>query len=150
MPLPLEITAPVSEDGRLPDGYRRQLASTLALYRGREVRIQVSGPKRTTAANSYYWGVVIKEIRAAMAEAGKAVPAWAIHEHFKGKYLDVQPEEAEVDGHHYTREPSTASLDSTTFFDYVEAIRNDELVLGLGCVIPDPDPSYRSYKIAEP
>jgi hypothetical protein len=149
MPRPLEITCDVDADGRLPANRSRQLRQYLKLYSGREVRIALSAPKRSTAANSYYWGCVIPAIQRGMHEAGMVASAEAIHEAMKRRYLPARPSQ-DVFGEAVTLSPSTADLDATEFYEYVEAVRYDEDVLALGVDIPDPDPEYRSYKICEP
>src|SRR5690625_6475658 len=39
-------------------------------FAGREVRIRISSPKRSTQANRYYWKAIIDKIRQGMIEAG--------------------------------------------------------------------------------
>jgi hypothetical protein len=149
MARPLDISCEVDADGRIPKTRSRQIAQYLKLYAEREVRITLGAPKRSTAANSYYWGVVIPSIQRGMHEAGMVASAEAIHEAMKRRYLPARPAQ-DVFGEAVTLSPSTADLDSTEFYSYIESIRYDEDVLSLGVDIPDPDPEYRSYKICEP
>lgn len=155
MPMPLDETFDVGEDGQLADRRRAAwLWSQIKLYAGRRVRIRVSAPKRSTRANAYYWGVVLDTIRRACMDAGQPVSAEELHHHFKALYLPART--FEVMGIDHVMPGSTAQLDSTSFADYIEAIKQDEQVLALGCYIPDPDEyeeregAFRSYAIAEP
>lgn len=122
------------------------LGGQLKLYAGREVRIQVSSPKRSNKANAFYWVGVIGEIQRAAAEAGHAVSANALHEYFKAKYLS--PTTEDVWGEEVTIPPSTAKLDSTAFHEYIESIRMDETVLALGVYFDEPE-GLRSYSIED-
>lgn len=149
MPLPIDVTLEVDEKGKLVDRRRAEwLWSNLRLYAGSEVRIRISRPKRSTRANAYYWGVVIETIRRALLDAGQAISAEALHEHFKRLYLPARA--VCVFGVDHVLPGSTADLDSTTFADYIEAIKQDEDVLTLGVYIPEPEPGLKSYAIAEP
>ena len=78
------------------------------------------------------------------------VSSMDLHRHFKALYLPVRT--VEVFGVDHTWEGSSADLDSTSFFDFVESIRTDEEVMRVlafaNMEIPEPDPNYRSYKIA--
>lgn len=162
MPRALDISTTASEDGRLPKGVSRRIRDHLALFGGREVRIRISSPKRSTQANAYYWAGIIDPIRTAMIEAGigffediapggevvlKPVMAETIHRYFKRKYLPVQT--ASVFGEPMTIEPTTTDLGSTEFADYIEAIRQDPQVLQLGVYFDDPDGPFKSHTIAE-
>lgn len=148
MPRALTISADVTEDGHLPKDIRQRIASQLQLYRGRAVEVVIRSPKRSTQANAYLWGVVYPAIQQAMAEAGMAASCEAIHELMKRRYLPTRV--ADVLGEAVPLSASSADLDSTAFYDFVERIRSDEDVLALGCHIPDPEPSYKSYRITEP
>lgn len=159
MPHKLTIRTTVDEDGHLPKTRRNQIASTLQLYTGSEVEITIGKPKRSTQANAYYWGVVLKEIQLACVEAGVTatnpetgemhpITAEMLHRMMKDRYL--QPEPVEIAGQPLTLGGSTTRLDSTEFFDYVERVRSDPFVLALGVDVPEPEGSYRSYNLAEP
>lgn len=145
MPHALTIRSEV-KGGRLSQRARRQIVGTLALYEGRDVEILIRTPKRSTQANAYLWAAVYPPIQAALAELGKALPCEALHEYFCRKYLPpafrtlLNGEELVVRG-------KSSELGSTEFFDFVEAVRTDEMVLALGVVVDDPAPSYRSYRI---
>lgn len=147
MPRALDISTTASEDGRLPKGVSRRIRDHLALFAGREVRIRISSPKRSTQANAYLWACVYPAIQQGLAESGTAASCEAIHEIMKSRYLPARVIEAM--GESLVLPGSSADLDSTAFYSFVESIRTDEDVLALGVVIPDPEPSYRSYKISD-
>lgn len=142
MPKARTFTARVDDDGRLPIATERHIQDELKLYAGRRCAVRLSRPRRSHQANSYLWGVVYKTIRRAMSEAGTSLPADVWHRYFKDKYLDPWVEI--IAGREIVNPPSTARLDSTAFYEYVEAIRTDEeIVRVLGIHIPNPDPLWR-------
>ncbi len=151
MPRATDETFDVAEDGTLTDRRRAAwLWDQLKLYAGGQVRIRISRPKRSTAANAYYWGVVLAAIREAMMDAGHPVSAEALHHHFKALYLE--PRWVQVFHYTHMMPPTTTDLDQTAFAEYIESIKQDQAVLALGVYIPEPDAGYdafRSYKIAE-
>ena len=156
MPQALEIITEV-RDNTIPTYRKEQIKSYLALYEGTDVCIRIGKPKRSTLANSYYWGLVIEPIRIAMIDAGigfigtpdgiSALSPEALHEFFKRKYLPARV--AEVFGEPVSLTGSTTALDSTEFFYYVEAIKYNEQVLQLGIQFQEPESKYKSYNIAE-
>lgn len=142
MPKARTFTARVGDDGRLSIATERHIQDELKLYSGRRCVVRLSRPQRSHAANRYLWGVVYKTIRKAAADAGTHLPADAWHRYFKDKYLE--PGVETVAGREIVVPPSSARLDSTAFYEYVEAIRTDEeIVRALGIHIPDPDPGWR-------
>jgi hypothetical protein len=158
MPRAIDFVCTVTPDGHLPDARRRFVASQLRLYAGREVRVQISRPKRSSQANRYYWGAIIEPIRDAMNDAGclvydtadgvgMPVTSEMVHELMKARHLPVRV--VEMEGDPVTLAPSTADLDATAFSEYSEAIRGDELVLSLGVYLEDAPGGLRSHKIAE-
>ena len=151
MPSPLTIRSEVrlGDDGkaRLSKVAHAQIAAALPLYAGREVEITIRPPKRSTAANAYYWGVVVREAQRVLVEAGYALTSDDVHRWLKRRHLPWRHVDTPTGPE--TREPSTASLDSTEFFGYVEAIRTDEALLALGFHAEAPEPAYRSYKLVE-
>ncbi|HYG68163.1 MAG TPA: hypothetical protein VD838_10905 [Anaeromyxobacteraceae bacterium] len=121
---------------------------TLRLYAEGEVEVTIRKPKRSGRANAYWWGAVLPAIQRGLAEAGQAVSCEALHVHFAEKYLPPRIEE--VFGITQVMRGRTSELDSTSFFDFVEAVRFDEEVLALGVEVPEPERGLSSYKIAEP
>lgn len=151
MPQAVDFTCTVSDEGHLPKTRRKFIQQTLGLYAGRDVRIRITTPKRSSAANRYYWGVVIQTIREGLMNAGRPVSAEVLHEHFKREYLPARV--VEVFGTTHVLPGSTAELDSTTFHDYIEAIKTDEAVIELGVYIPEPgeygESKWRSHALVE-
>ena len=150
---PLDITVEINEHGGFKFGSdRNRVRDYLAFaFAGRRCRLRISEEKRSTQANAYYWAVVIETIRLARLECGMPpVSSEDLHSHFKACYLPVRV--VEVFGTTHTLLGTTVT-DSTEFYDYVEAIRQDEDVRRVlafaNMEIPDPDPNYRSYKIKE-
>ena len=146
MPRPLDIVTNVSDEGKINDTYRRIIAESLRMYAGSPVRLRLSPPRRSSRANAYYWAGIIQPIQVACADAGRAVSGQALHEYFKQKYLPV--ETANVNGLDVVIPFSTSRLDSTSFSDFIESIRTDELVLELGVYFDDPQ-GLKSFKIEE-
>lgn len=131
MPAACRHLARVDEDGRINDLVRRQVAADIARFRGRDVEITISPPKRSSRANSYYWGHVLKQIRIAADESGQHVTQEALHGYYKQKYAD--PIVVQV-GNRQIIEYSTRNMTSTEFFEYVERVKTDEIPLSLGVV----------------
>ena len=148
MPKAIDKTWTVDERGHLPRSAREHIAGQLKLYAGRDVRVRLSRPKRTTKANAYYWSQIIEPIRIALLEAGQPAPAEAIHEVMKRRYLE--PRTTTVFDEEHWMPPTTTDLDQTDFSDYIENVKHDEDVIALGVYIPDPDGDFRSYRLAEP
>lgn len=149
MPKAIDITLDVDSDGNISRTRSRWLRDYIKLFAGGKVRIRISRPKRSSAANSYYWGAVIRPIREALLDAGRAVSADTLHRLFKQRYLDVETDE--VFGEPVTLPPTTTKLDQTEFHYYCEAIKQDPDVLALGVYFEEPDDeAWRSHNIAEP
>ena len=83
-----------------------------------------------------------------MVDAGQIAPTEAVHDWLKRRHI-LGLRTVEVFGESITLPASTAILDSTEFADYVERIRTDELLLSIGCVIPEPEAPVRGHVIAE-
>jgi len=147
MPKKIDWVCYVTPDGRLSRTKQEAFDRQIAMYADSNVRLQIGKPKRSSDANKYYW-YVIKTIQAAMAEAGYAYSQKGLHKYFKEKYLSVEAEV--VMGVSITHEPSTTRLDSTEFFYYVEAVKNDEAVLVLGINFDDPPDRMTSFSISDP
>lgn len=103
------------------------------LFGGGEIKLSAERPNRALAQNRAYWGFCLRPIRIALQERGTPVSSAALHEHFKAALLDpepvgevVNPVTGEVTMSY--KPPSTASLDSTEFYEYVERIKQTEWV----------------------
>lgn len=103
------------------------------------VRVEREADRRTSEANAYYWGVVLKLIA---DETGQT--PHDLHEYFKGQHLAQPILLVDRDGvirHEATIGGSTSKLTTSEFYDYVERVRADAADLGI--VIPDPDGGAR-------
>jgi len=142
MPEKRKATFRVDEDGTLhPKGRVQWMREGLQLFAGGQVVITYERPKRSLKQNAYLWGVVYKTIRLALLDAGKAVSSDALHEHFKRLYLDPDVHEmVDMDTGEVTEYKTwtTTNLDTTQFSDFIERVKQDEMVLRLGCYIPLP------------
>jgi hypothetical protein len=145
MPEKIDVIVPVK--GRKIDrDTARYLNESIGLFDEGELRILLERPTRTARANRYYWGAVLTPIRDRMQELGMQASTYALHTLFKRRYLTPRTEV--VFGEDVTLEPTTTRLNQTEFFDYVEAIKNDEQVVALGIMFEDAD-EFDSYDIAE-
>ena len=147
MPKALDIVLDVDADGHLDRRRALWIRDQLALYAGGQVRLRMSLPQQTSRSSNYYWVGVIKPIRVALMEAGHPVEAEVLHERFKKKYLP--PRVVKVFGREEVLPPSTANLDQTAFYDYVQSIKYDEDVKRLGVWFESMPGSLRSFSIEE-
>jgi hypothetical protein len=154
MPEPVDIICTVDEQGRIPPSRTDFVRGALRRYAGGQVRIRLSKPVRSPAANRYYWGVVIREIQRAAVEAGYLVTSEGLHELFKGRYLPQRT--SDVFGQPVTLPPTTTELDAEEFAEYIDRILSDDNVVELGVYVPAPGEyqaehgRFTSTKIAEP
>jgi hypothetical protein len=136
MPSSVTFTCPIDADGNMPRARWIWLRDQVRLFAGGKVTFTVRRPTRSTAANAFYHAAIIGPIRLALLEAGHPVSHDALHEHFRDKYLGVTVEHAgpwEI-----VRRPSTRKLDQTEFSDFIERVKNDEMVLSLGVYFEEP------------
>ena len=150
----LDLTIEISEDGTFRHaGDRARVADYLRFaFAGRACRLRISETMRSRSANAYLWGVVYETIRRARLECGMPpVACEDLHRHFKSQYLPCREVEVFGISHVFL---GTTRTDKTSFYDYVECVRTDEDVRQVlafaNMQIEDPDPQYRSYRIAEP
>lgn len=157
MPRKITITTTVDDSGRLPKSRSDQIRNHLQLFAGSEIQITIGKPKRSTRANRWYWKCCIGRIHEAMIDAGvsfmetnngiKMVTAEALHTYFKHKYLPVQA--VVLFGEDVTLPPTTTTLDSTDFSDYIERIKTDSMVRQLSVHFEEPGDEWRTYKIED-
>ncbi len=138
MPTPLILRAEV-RDGHLSERARRQIANVLPLYEGKDVEVTIRPPKRSTRANALLWAGIYPPIQRALADSGRGVSCEALHVHYAAKYLPPDFS-VEIDGETVVGRGKTSKLDSTTFSDFIEAIKTDDMVLALGVVFEDEGP----------
>jgi len=137
----------VSGQGELPQSTVDQINDELQLYAGRPVAITISPPVRSLQANAYLWGLVYPEFQRGLDAAGMpAASCDAIHAHFRDTLLPTTARQEVVMDRKVTviDDPSTAQLNSTAFYEYVESVR---LIARerLEWQIPDPDPEFRAW-----
>jgi hypothetical protein len=116
----------------------------MSLFAGGPAVVSIEKPKRSLDQNSYYWGVVLPTVRDGLHDAGMTelhlvgpggeqidlpLSVHFLHRWFKNKYLTPEAE---------GKEPTTTTLDTTQFSDYVEAIKTDDMVRRLDIYIPSP------------
>lgn len=94
--------------------------------------------QRTLQQNSYYWGVVLKMVQAAIEEAwGEPMPADEVHEFLKYRFLRkpvTNHKTGEVVG---AIPESSAKLDTKQMTDFIENVRMFAADT-FGIDIPDP------------
>ena len=102
------------EDLKKAFGYAKRLLPFSKLG----VLVSVSKTKmiRSTEQNSYYWGVVIEQIRKAMGHTKDEM-----HQILAKKFLKIK--EIEVDGETFAIVKSTTKLKTDEFEDYLENCR---------------------------
>ncbi len=167
MPLGLELLIPVRDDGTLPPGFGALIRDKLREFAGGEVMLSITGPRRSTKANGYYWGCVIAPIQYGWHLMGKDYTGTALHNHFKDLYLAViaqellhdhglvveyEVEDPRPDGK-ADRYLTTTRLCPTSFYRYVEAVKEDAAVKALMEAFKlrfEPVPKVRSGRIDEP
>lgn len=89
-------------------------------------------PSRSSAANRYYWGVVIKLMAAHLGERPNELHE-ALKRHFRSR-------EDITTGLTFTRSTKTGSDD---FWDYVDQVRHWSHTF-LGLYIPEPNEEWRA------
>lgn len=133
---PLELTATV-QNGHLHLNVREAIVRYLSAFEGRQVSIRIAPPKRSTSANSYYWGYVIRPIWNAFRDAGFAGSQDDVHEHYKRKFIGVDHVEM-PDGTEFVKAATSTRLDKQQFQDYIHAIQSDPTIVNLGVFIESP------------
>lgn len=138
----------------LPTGIVPALLNVVELFDGGPVELEIRRPKRSTKANSYYWGAVLPAIQTAYYDGGMDVETEALHEIYKRSFLpntvhsirhpDTGVEIEIVDP------PTTTTLDQTEFSAYLEKIRAACHQVGLDVEWPEAPSGLRSWGIQEP
>lgn len=100
------------------------------------VLVRVGPPNRSDQANAYYWHVL------GLIEEHTGHDSDELHEYFKQKFIPKRV--AICDGNGEVKDDavvggSTAKMNRSDFYDYVEAVRHFALV-ELNVETPDPDP----------
>lgn len=138
-----EIPGHVDKDGRLIAENAMMLKRWLDSNKGNSLTItfQRFGNKRTTKQNRYYWGVVVKMIKERFKELGHELDSDEVHDFLKGEFN--KREIVTENDHHLSIPRSTKDLDSQTFNEYIEKVRQFAAIT-LEINIPDPDENYQS------
>lgn len=135
----LQLYGNIDEHGALHVHNRQRLLEWARQYPGKDIIIKFErkGSKRSSKANRYYWGCVIKEITLQLRELGHQwITDEDVHNMMKLKfnYEQVVSEQGEV----LELPKSTATLTKTQFAEYVDNIRMWAAGF-LGLNIPDPN-----------
>lgn len=133
----LDMTLPHTPGTPLPANAYNQINAWALAYGGKQVRIRVGPPERSSAANRYYWPGVIAPIISALHAVGyDRINSAMLHAHYKQMYLTPQinamPTGAPITVY------STRELDSAQFTGFIANICNSEIVLRLGVRIETP------------
>ena len=112
----------VSKTGILNIPNRKRLQADLLRFADCSVELTVKKKnRRSTQANRYYWGVVVKEVELRLRELGNDVDSDITHEFLKDRFLstpligDGGEKIGELPG-------STADLNTDEFTAYIEKI----------------------------
>lgn len=132
----------IDEHGRLVLDRPLFARGMQSMKRGKvEIVVREAKNRRSSAANRYYWGVVLRLIA---DYTGDDVNS--IHEFMKLRFL--QPREIHLLGEVFHVSPSSASLDSQQFQEFVENVRRFAAV-DLQVETPDPDPEWFRHRARE-
>jgi hypothetical protein len=159
MPKQQTTTATVQDDGTLLGSGAGEtlvewLSDTFALFAGGRVEISVSRPTRTLRQNRTLWGVVYPQVHKGLKEAGVhdlhlmdddghlmdiPVTVHFIHRLMKRRHLT--PDEP-------GQEPTTRTLSTTEFTEYIRAIRHDPMLTKHDIYIemPEDEPPVEAYE----
>jgi len=136
----LDVLLHIDETGRVKnrDAVQRMQEQFVYVYAGRDCRVRVTEPKRSSRQNRFYWGAVIATIHRAMvltgthqqviAETGEIITTTPedLHELFKKTYLPWR--DREIFGKAYEMAPTTTTLSVAAFSEYLLCIETDERV----------------------
>lgn len=135
----LELFGSISDKGEMQIHNKARLKEWARQFPGKNVVIKFErkGSKRSSPANRYYWGVVIREITIRLRELGHQwVNDEDVHDIMKLKfnYERIVSEDGEV----LELPKSTTTLTKTQFAEYVDNIRMWAAGF-LSINIPDPN-----------
>lgn len=117
---------------------RTKMLAEIKAYEGRRVEVVVSKlPKRSSAQNAYYFGVVVDMVRDALKGLGHTVDATDTHNFLKDKFngKDIANADGELIGR---IGESTTKMNKVDFMGYLAAIQIWAATY-LNIVIPDPE-----------
>lgn len=134
------------QDGKLHIMNRMRMDENLRQFKDCDVTITIKKRgKRSILQNSYYWGVVVKEVQLRFRELGHDVEIDDVHEFLKGKFnadriVTPQAEVVEVP-------KSTTEMNKTEFIEYVERIKEWASAV-LEIYIPEAGTQTEIFKVA--
>lgn len=122
------------KDGKLTLANRKRFEAELKGFKDCAVELIVKKKnRRSTPQNSFYWGVVVQEVRLGLLEIGYRMSADEVHYFLKQKFNPV--EIPSIDGEVIQVPGSTTELNKTEFSEYVERI-TEWAAEYLGVMIP--------------
>lgn len=167
----LEMFGYCDEQGKIKDEFLRELLMQKFRefgMKGQEFMIELGLPKRTTVANRYYWAGVLGSIRDGLQDGGIDVTCEGLHEMYKRKYtkpkirksyrpLDrsgcILSDDSIDTAEHVSWELieekyySSAKMNKSQFYEYVEKIIHDDLVIRAGIQIDTPEQYERKNRV---
>jgi hypothetical protein len=119
----IKSTGTVGIDGALRLHKRKEFDNLLKDFKGSDVLITVSKKfkRRSVNQNSYYWGVVVTEIRDRLNELGHNVTLDLTHEMLKARF-NVQESVNESTGEVFSFPKSTTEMNTEAFCEYIDKI----------------------------
>lgn len=138
---PLQLYGKIDNVGKMDITNRQRLVEWCVQNSGKNIRIRFdrAGAKRSLPQNSYYWGIVIREITIRLHELGhQGIEDETVHELMKLKFnheLVIN----DATGEYMELPKTTTDLTKTEFAEYVDRIRQWASEF-LSINIPDPQP----------
>jgi hypothetical protein len=119
----IKSTGTVGIDGALRLHKRKEFDNLLKDFKGSDVLITVSKKfkRRSVNQNSYYWGVVVTEIRDRLNELGHNVTLDLTHEMLKARF-NIQESVNESTGEVFKFPKSTTEMNTEEFCEYIDKI----------------------------
>jgi hypothetical protein len=119
----IKSTGTVGIDGALRLHKRKEFDNLLKDFKGSDVLITVSKKfkRRSVNQNSYYWGVVVTEIRDRLNELGHNVTLDLTHEMLKARF-NTQESVNESTGEVFKFPMSTTEMNTEEFCEYIDKI----------------------------
>lgn len=132
----LDLILPHNLGTPLPANAYNQINAWALAYGGKQVRVRVGPPERSSLASKYYWAGVNRPVVEALHAAGYTnISAAMFHEHCKHKYLSPVHQDTPIG---QILVYTTKTLDSAQFTHFIAQIITDEITLRLGVRIETP------------
>jgi hypothetical protein len=127
----LDITIQHNPGTGLPANVHNQINAYVLAYVGKQVRIRISPPERSSAANKYYWaGVNAPIIEALRASGNEGYTGQMLHDDAKQAF--VEPSIINRPDGSTKRVYTTKNLDKPAFMRFTDSIKNLEWIKQLG------------------